>query len=104
MWISDLGCWCTWPIDGTPEKDDLARYRSVGGFFLMIANEEILEGKEARANILAFHSGMTKRVCRSTLAAEASRLAEAVESGDWCIVLLEEAFSGEMNLKDWPVK
>ena len=88
--------------NGTPEKDDIARYRSVGGFFLMIANEEILEGKEARANILAFHSGMTKRVCRSTLAAKASHLAEAVEAGDWCIVLLEEALSGEVNLKDWP--
>ena len=88
--------------NGTPEKDGIARYKSVGGYFLMIANKEILEGKEARANILSFHSGMTKRVCRSTLAAEASHLAEAVEAGDWCIVLLEEALSGEVDLRNWP--
>ena len=66
----------------------------------MIANIETLKGKPARATILAFQSGQTKRVCRSTLAAEASHLAEAVEAGDWCSYLLE--VSGEPILKDWP--
>ena len=88
--------------NGTPEHDEKMRYRSVGGYFILIANPGILEGKEVRANILAFHSGQTKRVCRSTLAAEASHLAEAVEAGDWIIVLLEEALSGKINLRDWP--
>ena len=88
--------------NGTPEKDEVLRYRSVGGYFLMIANPEILQNQTARANILAFNSGMTKRVCRSTLAAEASHLAEAVEAGDWCAVLLEEALSGQVDLKNWP--
>ena len=78
------------------------RYRSVGGYILMIANPEILQDGYVRANILSFHSGQTKRVCRSTLAAEASHLAEAVEAGDWCACLLEEALSGDLNLKDWP--
>ena len=55
-----------------------------------------------RANILACHSGQTKRVCRSTLAAEASHLAEAVASGDWIAVLLEEALVGDLDLKNWP--
>ena len=55
-----------------------------------------------KANILAFNSGMTKRVCRSTLAAEASHLAEAVEAGDWITVLLEEALTGQLDLKNWP--
>ena len=88
--------------NGTPEKDQIMRYRSVGGYFLMIANPEILQDGYVRANILSFHSGQTKRVCRSTLAAEASHLAEAVEAGDWCACLLEEALSGDLNLKDWP--
>ena len=88
--------------NGAPEHDEKMRYRSVGGNFILIANPGILEGKEVRANILAFHSGQTKRVCRSTLAAEASHLAEAVEAGDWIIVLLEEALSGKINLRDWP--
>ena len=78
------------------------RYRSVGGYFILIANAAVLEQQEARANILTFHSGQTKRVCRSALAAEASHLAEAVEAGDWIAVLLEEALVGELDLKRWP--
>ena len=88
--------------NGTPERDDLIRYRSVGGYFLLAVNPEVLDAKPARANVLGFHSGVAKRVCRSTLAAEASRLAEAVEAGDWGIVLLEEAPSGDVDLRNWP--
>ena len=87
--------------NGTPEHNQLMRYRSVGGYFIIAANPEILDGKEVRCNILCYQSGQTKRVCRSTLAAEASHLAEAVEAGDWLIVLLEEALSGEVDLKNW---
>ena len=86
--------------NGTPDRGH-TRYRSVGGYFILIAEKGILEGEESRCNILSFHSGVTKRVCRSTLAAEASHLAEAVEAGDWIIVLLEEALSGEVDLKNW---
>ena len=89
--------------NGTAEKDDIIRYRSVGGYFLLLANPEVLSDQEARANIIAFQSGVTKRVCRSTLAAEASHLAEAVEAGDWCAVLLEEALTGEIDLQNWPL-
>ncbi|CAK9044814.1 Retrovirus-related Pol polyprotein from transposon TNT 1-94 [Durusdinium trenchii] len=77
------------------------KFRSVG-FFILIANPGFLHGDEVRCNVLSFHSGTTKRVCRSTLAAEASHLAEAVEAGDWMIVLLEEALTGELDLKNWP--
>ena len=55
------------------------RCKSAGGYFIMVANPQILDGQEVRANILA--------LCRSTLAAEAS-----VEAGDWIIVLLKEGF------------
>ena len=58
--------------NGSREKDDL---------FATAA----WEGKSAQANILSFHSGQAKRVCR--LAAEASHLAEAIEAGDWCCCL-----------------
>ena len=87
--------------NGTPDHNEVLRYRSVGGYFILVANAEILEGKEARANIIGYHSSQTKRVCRSTLAAEASHLAEAVEAGDWAIVLLEEALTGQVDLKNW---
>ena len=88
--------------NGTPDHNEAMRYRSVGGYFILVANPGILEGKTVKANILAYYSGVTKRVCRSTLAAEASHLAEAVEMGDWVTVLLEEALTGELDLKNWP--
>ena len=88
--------------NGTPDHNEALKYRSVGGYFILIADPEILQGKPAKANVLAFHSGMTKRVCRSTLAAEASHLAEAVEAGDWITVLLEEALTGSLDLRGWP--
>ena len=87
--------------NGTPEKNEQMRYRSVGGYFILAANPGILQDQEVRCNVLAYHSGLTKRVCRSTLAAEASHLAEAVETGDWIIVLLEEALTGKVDLRNW---
>ena len=36
------------------------------------------------------------------IAAEASHLAEAVEAGDWICVLIEEALTGKLDLKNWP--
>ena len=93
--LSDAG-----HANGTPEHDEKVRYRSVGGYFILLANKGILEGKEVRANVLAFNSGQTKRVCRSTLAAEASHLAEAVEAGDWIIVVLEEALTGKVDFAE----
>ena len=87
--------------NGTPDHDEILTYRSVGGYFLFLANPEILDGKEARANLLSFHSTQTKRVCRSTLAAEAAHLAEAVGAGDWVAVLLAEALEEHINLKEW---
>lgn len=61
--------------NGTPDHNEALKYRSVGGYFILIADPEMLQGKPVKANILAFHSAMTKRVCSSTRAAEASRLA-----------------------------
>ena len=59
-----------------------------------------LQDQGARCNIICFHSGQTKRVCRSTLVAEASHLAEAVEAGDWVTALLE-ALNGNIDLRNW---
>lgn len=87
--------------NGTPENDSIMKYRSVGGYFLMLANPGVLEGKAARANMMAYQSSQTKRVCRSTLAAEASHLSSAVEAGDWLSVLLAECLEGDIDLKNW---
>ena len=87
--------------NGTPEHDEVQRYRSVGGYYILIANPGVLEGKTVRANVLAFNSSQTKRVCRSTLAAEASHLSESIECGDWIIVVLHEALHGSVDLRNW---
>ena len=85
--------------NGTPEKNELMRYRSIGGYFILIANPAVLEGREVRANVICFHSGQTKRVYRSTLAIEAIHLAEAIETGDWVSVLLEESTTRRHQLE-----
>ena len=84
-----------------PEVDDIQRYRSYGGHFLILANPDILDGAEATIATMDSRCGLTQRVCRSTLAAEASHLAEAVESGDWLCVLLDEVLHGQTDLRNW---
>lgn len=56
--------------------------RSQGGLVLLLASPKILEG-EAPACALAFHSGLLKRVVRSSLAAEMSQAATAMEEADF---------------------
>lgn len=31
--------------NGTPENDDIQRYSSIGGYYILIANPEVSEGK-----------------------------------------------------------
>ena len=44
---------------------------------------------------------MTHRVCRSTLAAESSHLANAVEMVHWTAAFLRVVLDPKTNLKDW---
>jgi hypothetical protein len=89
--------------NGNPESDEIAKYKSVGGHYLIIANAGVLDGEYASCAVLDHKSAMTQRVCRSTLAAEASHLADAIEATDWLAVLLHEALFGRDNLdlKNW---
>eukprot|EP00435_Cladocopium_sp_Y103_P062943 s518_g24.t1 len=86
--------------NGTPEKNAQMRYRSVGGSFALIADRKMRKGRQFDATCSVF-TGQTKRVCRSTLAAEASHLAEAEECGDSVTVLIEETLTGDVDLKNW---
>jgi hypothetical protein len=49
--------------NGTPENDDIKRYRSVGGHFLLLANKEIMDDKKVHIAFMDSRSSMTKRVC-----------------------------------------
>eukprot|EP00973_Karenia_brevis_P029771 4107407-Karenia_brevis.AAC.1 len=58
------------------------KFKSVGGHFLCVADKRVLEGKEVPFAVLDYHTGLTQRVCRSTLAAEAAHLSDGAESAD----------------------
>ena len=85
-----------------PENDEKDRYKSCGGQVLMLASANILEDRPAPIAILGWKSGLARRACRSTLAAEASNLAEAVEAVDWVSVFVQEVLRPKIDLKAWP--
>ncbi|CAK0838030.1 unnamed protein product [Prorocentrum cordatum] len=84
-----------------PEHDDIERYKSCGGHVVLLTTDGILAGHQAPVAVLDWKSGMTQRVCRSTLAAEASHLADAVEAVDWAAVLFREATNVSVDLLNW---
>jgi hypothetical protein len=87
--------------NSNPESDEVERYRSVGGHFLLVAEACVMDNKPGKVAVMDYRSSTTQRVCRSTLAAEASHLADSLEAAEWLSVLLDEAVSGKLNLKDW---
>ena len=68
---------------------------------LFVSDKTFIEGKLAKAVLMSHKSGSTQRVCRSTLAAEASHLADSVEASEWLAVLLAELNTPTLNLQDW---
>ncbi|CAK0827114.1 unnamed protein product [Prorocentrum cordatum] len=84
-----------------PEHDDIERYKSCGGHVVLLTTDGTLAGHQAPVAVLDWKSGMTQRVCRSTLAAEASHLADAVEAVDWAAVLFREATNVSVDLLNW---
>ena len=90
--------------NGEGAPDAIETYRSCGGYVLMLADEAILQDKSVPVAILDWKSGMTQRVCRSTLAAEAAHLANAVEIVDWTAVLLRETLRTYVDLRNWQLE
>ena len=84
-----------------PENDEVQRYRSCGGHVILLTDKAILDDERVPIAVLDWKTGMTQRVCRSTLAAEASHLANAVEAVDWATIVLQEILKGKLNLKRW---
>ncbi|CAK0815738.1 unnamed protein product [Prorocentrum cordatum] len=84
-----------------PEHDDIERYKSCGGHVVLLTTDGILAGHQAPVAVLDWKSGMTQRVRRSTLAAEASHLADAVGAVDWAAVLFREAMNVSVDLLNW---
>ena len=74
--------------------------RSQGGMAIAFANPKILEG-QAKLAIVAHHSGLLKRVVRSSLAAEISQAATTMEEADFIRALLAEALRPDFKLNNW---
>ena len=72
---------------GNPESDEIAKYKSVGGYYLITVDAGLLDDEYASCAILDYKSAIAQRACRSTLAAEASHLADAIEATDWLAFL-----------------
>eukprot|EP00435_Cladocopium_sp_Y103_P008686 s1575_g2.t1 len=78
----------------------MPRGRSQGGCVVAMAHPKILDG-QAQIAILMWHSGLLKRVVRSSLAAEISQAATAMEEGDFCRALLAEMSQKSFSLSGW---
>jgi len=78
----------------------MPRGRSQGGLAIAFANPEILHG-QAKMVIVAHHSGLLKRVVRSSLAAEISQAASTMEEADFVRALLAEAIRPDIRLNSW---
>ena len=78
----------------------MPRGRSQGGCVVCLANPAILHGT-AKVSVLLWHSGLLKRVVRSSLAAEISQAALAMEEGDFCRALLAEMTQKTFSLSSW---
>ena len=73
--------------------------KSQCGYVLGLSTPEIRNGSEAPIMVLETYSGSVKRVCRSTLAAEANGFLTGVEAGDYVrSILLELKYPGKKLL------
>ena len=78
----------------------MPRGRSQGGGVIMAANPKVLDGP-AKAVPLTFHSGLIKRVVRSSLAAEVSQAADSMENADFVRAVIAEATKASFSLRCW---
>lgn len=78
----------------------MPRGRSQGGLVIAFANPDILEGP-AKMNVIMYHSGLIKRVVRSSLAAEMSQAAHVLEEMDYIRALLAEVLYADFSLRSW---
>lgn len=78
----------------------MPRSRSQGGTVLMVGHPAVLEG-QGTVNVLQFSSSLLKRVVKSSLAAEISQAAEALDDGDFLRAVVAAATSEAFALKEW---
>ena len=78
-------------------------WKSQFGTVLCLANKPdlVAQGRLDLCCPMSWVSGTVKRVVRSTLAAEAYAISEALETSEICRMFLSEAFNPNVPLKGW---
>ncbi|OLQ03765.1 Copia protein [Symbiodinium microadriaticum] len=66
-----------------------------GGLYIL-AEEDVIYGKESHGSILDWKSGACERVCRSTFAAETMACSTATETGEFIAKFLETVLTGKL--------
>ena len=73
---------------------------SQGGTIVIAADSELLQGKETNISIHEWSSYKLKRVCRSSLAAEAQAYAETLDRLEYCKVFWQCMVEPSTNIND----
>ena len=75
--------------------------KTQAGHMLVVFDKDLLEGKQAKMNLLHWKSGKLHRTVNSTLAAETQSLARGVGDLLWMMVMYLEMVKPEFQLRDW---
>ena len=86
---TDAG-WTTRP-DGT----------SQGGQLVFVANSELLQGRESNMSLISWHSSRSRRVARSSSAAETKAGADGDDEAVCIRLCLKEVLFGQLDLRNW---
>ena len=82
------------------EWDVREPFRSQGAKLILLANDEIIEGHEARVHLISFSSTIQKRVVNSTIKAETYQLTDVIDAADVLRAALADAH-GALNRRAW---
>ena len=84
-------------VNGKTSKEG---HRSQGGKMICLGTNSLVDGDEGGIHIISFSSTIVRRVCRSTMQAEAYSLQSGVEEGDRMRAAICDMF-GKLDRKHW---
>jgi hypothetical protein len=90
----------SWAGDTTVINDLPQKHRSQKACMIMLTNDDLVSGTRSHYYPIHYHSSLIKRLCRSTLHAEAQALLSGVEEG-WKVRAALSEMRGGVHDKDW---
>ena len=99
--VTDASHACEAEVGTTPSgKEKSEDFRSQGGRIQLISNKQDLGSEHLRCHLIGHSSSVIRRVCRSTIQAEAYQLSPGVEEGDRIRVAIADLFN-KVGQKTW---